>query len=244
MNDMITSTSTMTSVQIADLIGKQHKNILADIRDESEKLAAGEVDTALKFQPSEYKDSTGRTLPCYNLTREGVLQLAARYDAVTRAKLIEMAMRAEQPKPMSSLEIMHQMLGQQIEQERQLKELTGAMEAVQTSMQDMRNVIALDPTGWREESIKLVRKIAHAWGGPEHMRDVWTEIYKLIDSRAGVSLETRLTNKRRRMAEEGVCKSKRDALNGLDIIGEDRKLVEITVHIIKQLAVKNGVGVA
>ena len=39
--------------------------------------------------PSEYQDRTGRTLPMYVLTREGVLQLAARYDAVVRFKLIE-----------------------------------------------------------------------------------------------------------------------------------------------------------
>ncbi|AWH76901.1 hypothetical protein C4157_15520 [Clostridioides difficile] len=33
-----------------------------------------------------------------------------------------------------------------------------------------------------------------------------------------MSLETRLTINKRRMAEEGVCKFKRDKLNKLDII--------------------------
>jgi anti-repressor protein len=55
-------------------------------------------------------------------------------------------------------------------------------------------------------------------GGVEYIHDVNAEIYKLVDQRGGVSLKTRLTNKRRRMADEGVCKSKRDKLNKVDVI--------------------------
>ncbi|MFR5524597.1 MAG: hypothetical protein ACLTJG_06585 [[Clostridium] innocuum] len=51
-----------------------------------------------------------------------------------------------------------------------------------------------------------------------------------------------MTNKRRRMADEGICKSKRDKLNYLDIIAEDKKLVEIYTAIVKELAIKYGVA--
>lgn len=87
----------MTSMQIAEVTGKQHKNILADIRDEVYKLENGGFNTELKFQPSERKDNTGRKIPYYELTKEGVLQLAARYDAVVRAKLIDLVINGEQP---------------------------------------------------------------------------------------------------------------------------------------------------
>ena len=245
MNELITTVERMSSIQIAEIIGKLHKDVLRDIRDEAEKLAAGGIDGERKFALSSYLSEQNKELPCYNLTREGVLQLAARYDAVTRAKLIEMAMRSEQPrKAMTQIEILAGIAGEMAKQEQQMLAIAGTVSSIQSSMQDMRNVIALDPIGWREECLKLVRKIAIAWGGPHMNRDVWTEIYKLIDARAGVSLETRLTNKRRRMADEGICKSKRDNVNGLDIIGEDRKLIEITVHIVKQMAIKHGVGVA
>ena len=40
------------------------------------------------FGLSEYKDSTGRTLPCYRLTKEGCLCLVSGYDANLRMKII------------------------------------------------------------------------------------------------------------------------------------------------------------
>ena len=43
------------------------------------------------------------------------------------------------------------------------------------------------------------------------------------------------------MADEGVCKSKRDKLNKLDIIGEEKKLLECFLAIVKELAIKYGV---
>ena len=60
-----------------------------------------------------------------------------------------------------------------------------------------------------------------------YIRDVNTEVYDLVDTRAGVSLAVRLTNKRRRMADEGVCKSTRDKLSKIDVITDDKKLIEI-----------------
>lgn len=95
MNE-ITTFSKMTSMEIAEVTGKRHDNIMRDIHDEAEKLQNSGIDTELKFELSERQDSTGRKIPYYILTKEGVLQLAARYDAVVRAKLIELAMKQEE----------------------------------------------------------------------------------------------------------------------------------------------------
>ena len=80
---------TMTSREIAEITGKEHKNILADIRDEVEKLENKGIRAELIFQLGEYKDRNNQSRPMYILTKEGVLQLAARYDAVVRFRLIE-----------------------------------------------------------------------------------------------------------------------------------------------------------
>lgn len=85
----LTTVTQMTSLEVAEITGKEHKSVLRDIRDEIEKLESQRIFTEHIFVPSEYQDKTGRTLPMYVLTREGVLQLAARYDAVVRFKLIE-----------------------------------------------------------------------------------------------------------------------------------------------------------
>lgn len=92
MNELIISTKPITSMQIAEIIGKQHAHIMRDIREEIERLKTGGVPYESKFGLVDYTDAKGEKRPCYQLSREGVLQLAARYDAVVRAKLIELAM--------------------------------------------------------------------------------------------------------------------------------------------------------
>ena len=85
----LTTVTQMTSLEVAEVTGKRHADIMRDIRDEIEKIESQGFSTERIFALSEYQDRTGRTLPMYVLTREGVLQLAARYDAVVRFKLIE-----------------------------------------------------------------------------------------------------------------------------------------------------------
>ena len=58
---------TCSSLDIAKHFDKQHKNVLQSISN----LEASKKFIELNFQPSEFKDPTGRTLPCYNLTRDG-----------------------------------------------------------------------------------------------------------------------------------------------------------------------------
>ena len=127
--------------------------------------------------------------------------------------------------------------------ELQQKEQAKALEAVNQKVDGIRDVVALSPNSWRPEARNLITRIARKMGGNEYIREVQSEIHKLVDERAGVSLETRLTNKRRRMADEGICKSKRDKLNKVDVIADDKKLIEIYIAIVKELAVKYGVGV-
>ena len=113
--------------------------------------------------------------------------------------------------------------------------------AVNRRVDGIRDVVALDTNSWRNDARKLIVGIAQTMGGNDYIRDVNAEVFRLVDERGGVSLATRLTNKRRRMAEEGVCKSKRDRLNKVDVIADDKKLIEIYVAIVKEMAVKYGV---
>ena len=66
-------------------------------------------------------------------------------------------------------------------------------------------------------------------------------MFRLVELRGATRLSIRLTNMRRRMADNGVCKSKRDRLNKVDVIAEDKKLIEIYVAIVKEMAIKYGV---
>lgn len=81
----------ITSLEISEITGKRHDQILRDIRDEIEKLEKQGIGAEHIFVLGEYLDKNNQKRPMYSLTKEGVLQLAARYDAVVRFKLIEKA---------------------------------------------------------------------------------------------------------------------------------------------------------
>ena len=121
------------------------------------------------------------------------------------------------------------------------REQEKALAAMNDRIDSMKEVIALDVHSWRKDAQHLISKIANVNGGFDSMKDIYNEIYRLVEERAGVSLSTRLTNKRRRMADEGICKSKRDKLTKVDIIADDKKLIEIYIAIVKEKAVKAGI---
>ena len=79
----------MTSKDIAEIIGKQHSHIMRDIRAEVEKLENEGINTQSIFGLSEYQDSTGRTLPMFLLSKDGVMMLAMKYDTITRYKITQ-----------------------------------------------------------------------------------------------------------------------------------------------------------
>lgn len=131
------------------------------------------------------------------------------------------------------------------EQKRQAQEIAEVKELAQNSadrVESIREVVALDTTEWREDTRNLINKIAQELGGGQAYQQVRAEIYELLEKRMGVNLKQRLTNKRRRMADEGICKSKRDKLSQVDIIAEDKKLIEGYTAIVKEMAIKYGIG--
>lgn len=127
---------------------------------------------------------------------------------------------------------------QELEQKRQAEQI----QKVEQRVESIRDVVAIDTTSWREETGKILRKIGNECGDSVSYQEVRAESYKLLEKRMGVNLKQRLTNKRRRMADEGICKSKRDSLNNLDIIAEDKKLIEGYTAIVKEMAIKYGVA--
>ena len=75
----------MTSLEIAELTNKPHNDVLKAIRKMEE---AWEKVTEGKFSLSTYKDPTGRTLPCYQLTKTECLYIATKFNDEARAKLV------------------------------------------------------------------------------------------------------------------------------------------------------------
>ena len=111
-----------------------------------------------------------------------------------------------------------------------------------SKVDSIKEVIALRPNAWRKDTGVIINKIAYSLGGSEHIRAVREESYKILEERMHVALGIRLTNKKKTYAMNGVCKSKIDKLNQLDVIADDPKLIEGYIAIIKEMAVKYGVS--
>lgn len=85
----INTVQTMTSLEIAELTGKQHKNVMQAIRNME---PAWEKVQGLKFQLSSriYNLPNGGTkeVPCYVLTKTECLYIATKFNDEARAKLV------------------------------------------------------------------------------------------------------------------------------------------------------------
>lgn len=84
MNELIKN-ETMTSLEIAEITGKRHADILEAIRNME---PAWEKVAQRKFPLGSYKDANNQDRPCYNLTKTECLYVATKFNDEARAKLI------------------------------------------------------------------------------------------------------------------------------------------------------------
>ena len=75
----------MTSLEIAQVTGKQHKDVLKAIRNME---PAWEKVNGRKFALVEYRDKKGELRPCYSLTKTECLYIATKFNDEARAKLV------------------------------------------------------------------------------------------------------------------------------------------------------------
>jgi hypothetical protein len=233
---------TFTSLELTELINQyrneegnksplRHDNLLQIIKDEFEEEIG-----LLKIQETPYiHPQNKQKYPMYVLDHSQSRQVLVRESKFVRKAVIAYIDKLEEKVQSSIPSNLSPQLQLLISIELGQKQLS-------KEIQDMREVIQLSPNSWRKETSNLISKIAMVLGGYEHIKDVRQQSYDLLNERMGVDVKTRLTNKRRRMADEGVCKSKRDKLSALDVIAEDKKLIEGYIAIVKEMSIKNKVA--
>lgn len=237
---------TLTSLEVAEMVEREHRSVMRDIRTIVEHLGGENKIVQSYFIESTYKSSQNKTLPMYLLTKKGCelystrmtgekgTQFAVAY--IERFNEMENHIKNEIDTSQLSPELqMFQGLFNSIaKQELATKQL-------EIKVDSIREVVALNTVDWRKDSRSLINKIAQSRGGFGAYKEVNSEIYKEVERRGGYQLGIRLTNKRRRLADEGVSKSKRDKLTKVDVIADDNRLIEIYVAVVKEFAIKHGI---
>ena len=80
---------TMSSLQIAELTGKAHSNVMRDIRNILEQLEdRRQFSFELSSRPQPMPNGGSKEVSCFILTKKDCLLLASGYDANLRAKII------------------------------------------------------------------------------------------------------------------------------------------------------------
>ena len=102
MTDLIKVQNTMSSVQIAELTERAHKNVMRDIRNLLEQ-GVNELNFELSSYEMTIPNGGVKTVPCYNVTKKGCLILASGYDAKLREKIIDRWEELETEKRMQDL---------------------------------------------------------------------------------------------------------------------------------------------
>ena len=89
MQDLINNTERMTSIEIAEVTGKQHNDVLKAIRKMEpvwEKVHEGKF--SLKQRTIQTSNGATRQVPYYSLTKTECLYIATKFNDEARAKLV------------------------------------------------------------------------------------------------------------------------------------------------------------
>ena len=86
LSTMIVDDERMTSLQIAEITGKPHADVMKAIR--KMEPAWSKINEG-NFSLVDYQDKKGETRPCYSLNKEECLYIATKFNDEARAKLIK-----------------------------------------------------------------------------------------------------------------------------------------------------------
>ncbi len=232
------------SREVAEMVGREHSNLMRDIRGYFGILENSNLNSQDFFIPSTYKtEGNNKTYDCFLLTRKGCDMVANKmtgekgvlFTAVYVTRFEEME---NQLKPKTQLEILQASINQLVDQERRLSIVETRLVETEKKQDNISEIISLNNIEWRKKVNGILQRIAKSMGGYDAYRDIRNESYKALEQRAACKLSVRLTNKKQKMALEGVAKSKIDKATKMDVIADDARLTEIYLAIVKEMAIK------
>lgn len=240
--------NTLTSLEVAEMVGRRHDQVIRDIRKIIEQLA-DHKSVASYFTEDTYKDSTGRELPCYRLTKKGCELFSTRMTGAKGTQFAvayierfnQMEQHIKQQPDISNLSPELQMFNQMFQavanQEQKLLE-------VNDKVDNISEIVALNTANWRNETGNFIRKIALKQGGGVAFKEINQQIYAEVERRGGFKFNVRLRNMQTRQIEKGYSKSAVKKLNKLDVIEADKKATQIYIQVVKEFAIKYQVELA
>lgn len=183
---------------------------------------------------------------CYLLSQRGYLKLVSMMSNNNEKKwevmnnLIDdyFSMKAEQKNEFENLspelQMSYNLLRAMEKQEKRTKKLEDEVSQIKGVMLSKNNV-----NNWRKTCKNiLIRTAANMGEVNEYLGDLYTLSYTWLEERLHINLDKRLHNARKRMIKQGASKTEAEKLNALDIIENDKKLIETYIQIVREIGVK------
>lgn len=144
MNNLQNMTNnTITSMEVAEMVEKDHSNLMKDIRRYIQKSAEVKIDLGDFFTESTYKDANNQTRPCYDVTKKGCEFIANKLTGAKgvafTAKYINRFHEMEDKLSVRKLSALEQL---QL-QSQAILEVNDKIDAVQQELDDFKNDMPL-----------------------------------------------------------------------------------------------------
>lgn len=187
--------NTLTSLEVAEMVGKNHKEVLRDIRKIIEQ--SGQRKVALTyFQEDSYEDVQGKSQPMYRVTKKGCEVFGNRMAGAKGTQFTfgyverfnQMEQHIKQQPDISNLSPELQMFNQMFQavanQEQKLLK-------VNDKVDNISEIVALNTANWRNETGNFIRKIALKQGGGVAFKEINQQIYAEVERRGGFKFNIR-----------------------------------------------------
>lgn len=162
---------TMSSREIADLTGRDHGNVMRDIRTMLDDLQASNLNPVC--ETTTYAGANGQRYPQYELDRDTCLTLLLGYDAVARMKVVKRWQELEAQAAPAVPRTMSQALRLAAEQAEQIEQQQAALALAAPKAEYVDRYVAAN-------GAKGFRQVAKLLGANEHAFRAWLQDEKIM----------------------------------------------------------------
>lgn len=245
MTDIILSTQNgepvVSSRQIAESFGKEHRNVMRDIENLVSEGALKNEHTPLFYKTEYTHEQNGQTYPMYLMNRDGFTLLAMGFTGkaalewkikyIAAFNAMEQQLNQRQP----DLSELSPELRCLIRLEQQQKQQAQELVRLNQKLDQLQGTGAFGASGWRRESARIIARIAQTRGGAQHGPNVYQAAYTLLEEREHCSLTSRLEALRSEQCQQGMSKTRAGRLTKMDAIAASPELVERWLKILHEM---------
>ena len=131
----------------------------------------------------------------------------------------------------------------QLEIENTQKQQRIELDTIKIKQDNIVEIVSLTSKNWRDKIKSILKTIAKSKGGMDAYQSVYSESYNALEERAKCKLSVRLNNRKKDLAINGASKTTQKNVSKLDVIADDKRLTEIYLSVVKDMAIKYSVNI-